>query len=98
MKFVIRAIDGEGKLEKRMEVRPRHFEDMDRMKEHLVCAGGLLDDAGNLKGSLLVMDFQSRQELDEYLAHEIYVVEHVWEQITIDQMNVAYLDGEKVTQ
>ena len=98
MKFVIRAIDGEGKLEKRMEVRPRHFEGMDRMKEHLVCAGGLLDDAGNLKGSLLVMDFQSREELDEYLAHEIYVVEHVWEQITIDQMNVAYLDGEKVTQ
>jgi uncharacterized protein YciI len=98
MIFVIRAIDGEGKLEKRMEVRPRHFEGMDRMKEHLVCAGGLLDDAGNLKGSLLVMDFQSRQELDEYLAHEIYVVEHVWEQITIDQMNVAYLDGEKVTQ
>lgn len=98
MKFVIRAIDGEGKLEKRMEVRPLHFEGMDRMKEHLVCAGGLLDDAGNLKGSLLVMDFQNRQELDEYLAHEIYVVEHVWEQISIDQMNVAYLDGKKVTQ
>ena len=98
MKVVIRAIDGEGKLEKRMEVRPLHFEGMDRMKEHLVCAGGLLDDAGNLKGSLLVMDFQNRQELDEYLAHEIYVVEHVWEQISIDQMNVAYLDGKKVTQ
>ncbi len=98
MKFVIRAIDGEGKLEKRMEVRPLHFEGMDRMKEHLVCAGGLLDDAGNLKGSVLVMDFQNRQELDEYLAHEIYVVEHVWEQISIDQMNVAYLDGKKVTQ
>ena len=81
-----------------MEVRPLHFEGMDRMKEHLVCAGGLLDDAGNLKGSLLVMDFQNRQELDEYLAHEIYVVEHVWEQISIDQMNVAYLDGKKVTQ
>ena len=44
MKFVIRAIDGERKLEKRMEVRSRHFEDMDRMKEHLVCAGGLLDE------------------------------------------------------
>ena len=96
MKFVIRAIDGEGKLEKRMEVRPRHFEGMDRMKEHLVCAGGLLDEDGNLKGSLLVMDFQNREELDEYLAHEVYVVEHVWEQITVDQMNVAYLDGDRI--
>ena len=44
------------------------------------------------------MDFQSRQELDEYLAHEIYVLEHVWEKITVDQMNVAYLDGKKVTK
>lgn len=98
MKFVIRAIDGERKLEKRMEVRSRHFEGMDRMKEHLVCAGGLLDEEGNLKGSVLVMDFQSRQELDEYLAHEIYVLEHVWEKITVDKMNVAYLDGKKVTK
>ena len=24
--FVIKAYDGEGKLDKRMEVRPRHFE------------------------------------------------------------------------
>lgn len=96
MKFVIRAIDGEGMLDKRMEVRPLHFEGMDKIREHLVCAGGLLDESGNLKGSVLVMDFQSRQELDEYLAHEIYVVEHVWEKITVDQMNVAYLDKKKV--
>ena len=27
--FVIKAYDGEGKLDKRMEVRPRHFEDME---------------------------------------------------------------------
>lgn len=96
MQFVIRAIDGEGKLAKRMEVRPRHFEGMERLKDHLVCAGGLLDEAGHLKGSVLVMEFPSRKELDEYLAHEVYVVEHVWEQITVDTMNVAYLDKKRV--
>ena len=96
MQFVIRAIDGAGKLAKRMEVRPRHFEGMDRLKNHLVCAGGLLDEAGNLKGSVLVMEFETRQELDDYLSHEVYVIEGVWEQITVDQMNVAYLDKERV--
>ncbi|MBR4379626.1 MAG: hypothetical protein IKP48_00020 [Bacteroidaceae bacterium] len=96
MQFVIRAIDGVGKLAKRMEVRPRHFEGMDRLKDHLVCAGGLLDGAGNLKGSVLVMEFETRQELDDYLSHEVYVVEGVWEQITVDQMNVAYLDKKRV--
>lgn len=75
--FVIRAYDGKGMLEKRMEVRPRHLEGMERMKEHVICAGGLLDEEGKMKGSMLVMEFESRQEPDEYLANEPYVVEHV---------------------
>ena len=44
--FVVRAYDGEGKLDKRMEVRPRHFEGMEKMKDHILCAGGMLDDDG----------------------------------------------------
>ena len=94
MQFVITAYDGKGMLEKRMEVRPRHLEGMERLKKHLVCAGGLLDEAGNLKGSVLVMEFQNREEVDEYLAGEIYVQEHVWEKITVERMNVVYALGE----
>ena len=90
MQFVITAYDGEGMLAKRMEVRPLHLEGMERLKEHLVCAGGLLDDEGKLKGSVLVMEFQNREEVDEYLASEIYVTEHVWEKITVERMNVVY--------
>ena len=97
MQFVITAYDGEGMLAKRMEVRPFHLEGMERLKDHLVCAGGLLDDAGNLKGSVLVMEFQNREELDEYLANEIYVKEHVWERITVERMNVVYAHGERVS-
>ena len=44
--YVIKAYDGEGKLDKRMEVRPRHFEGMEKMKDHILCAGGMLDDDG----------------------------------------------------
>lgn len=97
MQFVITAYDGEGMLAKRMEVRPLHLEGMERLKDHLVCAGGLLDDAGNLKGSVLVMEFQNREELDEYLTNEIYVKEHVWERITVERMNVVYAHGERVS-
>ncbi len=90
MQFVITAYDGEGRLEKRMEVRPRHLEGMERIREHVVCAGGLLDDEGKMKGSLLVMEFQNREELNEYLAQEPYLVEHVWEKIEVERMNVVY--------
>ena len=83
-------------LDKRMEVRHLHLESMERLKEHLICAGGLLDDAGKMKGSVLVMEFQNREEVDEYLAHEVYVQEHVWERITVERMNVVYAHGERV--
>ncbi len=46
MQFLIRAYDGEGKLDKRMEVRPRHLEGMKKLSGHIISAGGLLDDEG----------------------------------------------------
>lgn len=96
MQFVITAYDGDGMLEKRMEVRPLHLEGMERLKEHLIAAGGLLDDEGKLKGSVLIMEFNKREVVDDYLANEIYVKEHVWEKITLERMNVVYAHGEKV--
>ena len=96
MQFVITAYDGEGMLAKRMEVRPLHLEGMERLKEHLIAAGGLLDNEGKLKGSVLIMEFLNREEVDEYLANEIYVKEHVWEKIAVERMNVVYAHGERV--
>ena len=92
MQFVITAYDGAGLLARRMEVRPRHMENMARMAEHVLCAGGLLDEEGKMKGSVLVMDFQDREELDAYLSTEPYVTEHVWERIQVERMNVVLLD------
>ncbi|MBO7601732.1 MAG: hypothetical protein J6S94_01730 [Bacteroidaceae bacterium] len=96
--FVIKAYDGKGKLDKRMEVRRRHFEGMEKMKEHILCAGGMLDNDGKMMGSLLVMEFETREQLDEYLSNEPYVVEHVWEQIEVEQMNVVIFDKEIIRE
>ena len=52
MQFVITAYDGEGMLEKRMEVRPRHLEGMKKLGKKIKCAGGLLDEEGRMKGSV----------------------------------------------
>lgn len=93
MQFVITAYDGAGMLARRMEVRPRHLEGMARIAGHVLCAGGLLDEAGKMKGSVLVMEFRDREELDAYLAQEPYVLEHVWERIEVERMNVVLLDG-----
>ncbi len=95
MQFLIKAYDGPNMLEKRMEVRPKHLEGMCRLSEHIICAGGLLDDEGKMKGSALIMDFDSRSELDAYLAAEPYVLENVWQKIEVEPMNVVIDNGKK---
>ena len=96
MRFIITAHDGENMLEKRMAVRPRHLEGMAKLGEHIVLAGGLLDDEGQMKGSVLVLDLEDRVALDDYLKNEPYVVEHVWEKIEVETVNVVIVNGEKV--
>ena len=96
MQFVVNAHDGKNMLEKRMEVRPRHLENMTRNKEHVVCAGGILDEAGKPIGSVLVLDFESRDQLDAYLAGEPYIIEKVWEDVKVEPQNVVIVKGEKV--
>ena len=95
MQFLIKAYDGPNMLEKRMEVRPRHLEGMNRLSEHIICAGGLLDEEGKMKGSALIMDFDSRNDLDAYLAAEPYVLEKVWQKIEVESMNVVIANEKK---
>lgn len=95
MQFIIKAYDGPNMLDKRMEVRPRHLEGMKALGKQVIVAGGLLDEAGRMKGSALVMEFPDRAALDEYLANEPYVVEGVWQKIEVETMNVVLVNGEK---
>ena len=95
MQFIITAHDGENMLEKRMAVRPRHLEGMAKLGSHVVCAGGLLDSEGKMKGSVLILDFEDRSALDDYLKNEPYIVEHVWEKIEVEAMNVVIVNGNK---
>ena len=96
MQYIITAYDGADMLEKRMAVRTRHLENMSKVDGKVICAGGLLDDNGKMKGSVLVLDFDSREKLDEYLADEPYIVERVWEKVIVEPMNVVIVNGEKV--
>ena len=79
-----------------LAVRPRHLEGMAELGKHIVLAGGLLDDEGKMKGSVLILDFEDRAALDDYLKNEPYVVEHVWEKIEVETVNVVIVNGEKV--
>ena len=96
MQYLINAYDGENMLEKRMEVRPRHLENINKLGKHVVFAGGRLNDDGKPVGSVMVMEFDTRAELDEYMKSEPYIEEKVWDKVDVEAFNTVILGGAKV--
>jgi uncharacterized protein YciI len=94
MQFLVKAYGGPDILEKRLAVRPRHLEGMKKLGSQVICAGGLLDEDGKMKGSALVMEFPDRAALEEYLKNEPYVTSGVWQKIDVEAMNVVLVNGE----
>lgn len=95
MQYIITAYDGtdDKALERRLAVREEHLSQVEtRFNEgqHLY-GGAILDDNGKMIGSIMVVDYPSREELDEWLQVEPYVVGNVWQKIDIQPFKVAPL-------
>lgn len=87
MQFIVIGHDGkdEGALERRMAARDAHLK---------VCAesvangtqligAAMMDENGKMNGSCMVMNFDSREQLDEWLKREPYVSGKVWDKIEV---------------
>lgn len=96
MQFLIKATDGVNMLPQRLAVRPRHLENMAQVKGTVLCAGGLLDEAGKMRGSVLILDVERREDLEAYLRSEPYVAAGVWEKIEVEPLNVVLVNGQKL--
>ena len=91
MQFLIIGLDGtdEGAMERRQAVRDQHI----AMGDELLASGNmwygaaLLYDDGSMKGSALMMSFESEEKLQEWLKVEPYVVGDVWRDLTIHACN-----------
>jgi uncharacterized protein len=92
MQFVVTAYDGndERAMERRLSVRDAHMKLVDSMRsegKHLYAAA-LLDENENMVGSILIVDFPTRTDLDAWLKIEPYVVGDVWKRIDITPCKV----------
>lgn len=93
MRYVIHAYDGtdEQALDRRMAVRPNHFGGITKLKElgHYVLGGALLGPEGQMIGSLMILDFETEEQLQDWLSWEPYVQGKVWEKIDIKPFRQA---------
>lgn len=92
MHYLIIAHDGtdEKALDRRLAARDRHLSSIERLKAEgkALYGAALLDNAGTMRGSILIVNFPSDEELREYLASDPYVTGHVWEQVEVKPCRV----------
>lgn len=93
MQFLVIAYDGtdEKALDRRLAVREAHIALGDQMRDEgkMLYGAAILNDAEKMIGSVLVCDFASRAELDQWLKVEPYVTGQVWQTIEIKPCKVG---------
>jgi hypothetical protein len=93
MQFVIMARDGTDSeaQARRQAARPAHLEGIQRFVErgNILVGGAILDELGNMVGSVLMAEFPTREELDAWLRRDPYVTDGVWQEVEIQPYQAA---------
>lgn len=85
MQFLIIVRDCPDACERRLALRDKHLAVANELKEagNLLYGVAMLDDAGRPVGSIEVLQFESRADLDRWLEREPYATGAVWGQVEV---------------
>ena len=93
MEFLVVARDGsgEGAIERRQRTRPTHLASIAPLVEggNILVGGAILNEAGDMVGSMLLVDFPERSDVDAWLAADPYVTDGVWREIEVTPFRTA---------
>ena len=80
-------------LERRMNVRPHHFDTARQLKEsgNFITGGAILNGEGKMIGSVMIMQFETDEELDAWKQGEPYITQKVWETFDVKPFKLAQL-------
>jgi len=91
--YLIIANDGKDDeaLDKRKEVRPLHLAGAKKLKEknNFVIGGAMLDDDGNMRGSIMIVQFETQDDFQNWYDNEPYITQGVWKTIEVKPFRVA---------
>lgn len=97
--FLITCTDNEGTVEKRLATRPQHLARLEKLdaEGRVIIAGAMPKDLENPQagfyGSTMILDFESREALDEWLQDEPFLKEGIYGQIDVKPFNKALPKG-----
>jgi len=78
-------------LNRRLAARPAHLERMkeEKVKGAFITGGAKLNEAGNMFGSMLIVNLPNKEAVEAWIAADPYVTSKVWETIEITAFRIA---------
>ena len=87
--FVLTCLDHPNNLERRMGAREAHLAYVKENLGLLKLAGPLLDDAGQMAGSMFILDVADKAAVEAFNAADPYTQAGVFASVTIQAMKIT---------
>src|SRR5579859_2840624 len=83
-------LPGHEGVARRDDLRPAHAAAIRDLWEEgrVVLGAGILDDAGAVRGSLVIVDYPSRADVDGYLASEPFATGGLWDRVEVHPLRL----------
>jgi len=92
MNYLVIGRDGEDALERRLAQRDAHLAGAKKMKEEgkLIYAVAMIEE-GKMVGSIMVLNFDTWEEFNDWKKNEPYIAGNVWEKVEVMECAVPPL-------
>lgn len=94
--YVIIAKDGvdDEAINRRLAVRAQHLEGASILKQqnNFIIGGAMLNKQGIMCGSVMIVQFETEHEFENWKRNEPYIINGVWQHIEIMPFKVAQVE------
>ncbi|HEY4299218.1 MAG TPA: YciI family protein [Paraburkholderia sp.] len=95
MPYIIETFDKPGHADVRTRERDIHLAFLEKNKALLLACGAKLnDDGSSAGGGVYVVDLDTREEAEKFIAADPFSLVGLFERVTITRWRKAYFDGE----
>jgi hypothetical protein len=84
MLYVVHCVDKKNHLDLRLANRPKHVEYLQSFAGQLYAAGPTLDDAGDMNGSVVILDMTTKADAEAFAANDPYAQAGLFSSVTIN--------------
>ena len=85
--YLVTAYDytDDGALQRRMDVRPQHLDGVRDLKRNgnYIIGGAMLNDEGHMIGSVMILQFETEEELEVWKKTDPYITQKIWETVEV---------------